>query len=104
MRVCAEPGCPTLTTGRYCPECRAKRERARGTRQQRGYDADHDALRKAWQDRMDAGQVVTCWRCDRVIDRTDWHLGHDDKDRSIHRGPECQPCNLRAGGRSRHGM
>ena len=45
MRVCAEPGCPTLTTGRRCTTHQAEVEVARGTRQQRGYDAEHMATR-----------------------------------------------------------
>lgn len=102
MRVCAEPGCPTLTRTRRCAPCQAQAEVARGTRQQRGYDAGHDALRKAWQQRMDTGETVHCWRCTRLIDRTDWHLGHDDDDRSQYRGPECPTCNTRAGGMTRH--
>jgi hypothetical protein len=102
VRVCAEPGCPTLTSGRRCPIHQAEYERARGTRQQRGYTAGHDALRKAWQRRMDAGETVHCWRCTRVIDPNNWHLGHDDHDRTVYRGPECPLCNLQAGGRARH--
>lgn len=104
MRVCAEPGCPTLTAARYCTQCQAQREQARGTRQQRGYDARHDALRNAWQRRMDSGETVHCWRpdCGQVIDPSEWHLGHDDHDRTKYRGPECPACNLRAAGRARH--
>jgi len=47
MRVCSTPGCPTLTTGRRCTTCQAQAERDRGTRQQRGYDAEHMATRAA---------------------------------------------------------
>ena len=25
-----------------------------------------------------------------------WHLGHDDNDRRVYRGPECVGCRLRA--------
>lgn len=46
-RVCPTPGCPRLTSGGYCTTHRAERERARGTRQERGYDADYDRRRKA---------------------------------------------------------
>jgi len=42
---------PCLTSGRLvrdahrCPPCAAKHDKARGTRQQRGYDAEHDRTR-----------------------------------------------------------
>lgn len=41
MKVCAEPGCPTLTPGTRCPTHERKRERERGTATERGYDADY---------------------------------------------------------------
>jgi hypothetical protein len=47
MRVCAEPDCPELTTARRCQVHQAQQEQARGTRQQRGYDAEHMATRAA---------------------------------------------------------
>ena len=97
-RVCAEPGCPALCESTRCPAHTRQRDKARGTRQQRGYDAEHDALRREYQRRMDDGETFTCWRpdCGRPIDPTHWHLGHDDHDRSTYRGPECPTCNLRA--------
>lgn len=51
---------------------------------------------------MDAGHVVHCWRCLTPIDPTNWHLGHDDDDRRITRGPEHPACNLSAAGRASH--
>jgi len=47
MRVCAEPGCPELTKGRRCKAHEREHDKARGTRQQRGYDAQHEATRQA---------------------------------------------------------
>ena len=41
-KVCAEPGCPTLTDRTRCTTHERAKDRARGTRQERGYDADHD--------------------------------------------------------------
>ena len=50
---------------------------------------------------MDAGEVFTCWRCRTTeINPQHWHLGHDDHDRSVYRGPECVPCNLATNGRA----
>jgi hypothetical protein len=103
-RVCLEPGCPTLTTTSRCERHTRERDRARGTRQQRGYDSAHDGLRAHWQRRLDMGEVVWCWRCltqgqRTPIDPKAWHLGHDDGDRSRYRGPECVPCNTATAGR-----
>lgn len=99
MRPCLEPGCPTLTKTTRCPSHTRTRDKARGTRQQRGYDSDHDKLRAQYQRRMDAGERYDCWRCLDPIDPHAWHLGHDDLDRSVYRGPECPGCNLATSGR-----
>lgn len=99
LKVCAEPGCPTLTDRTRCPDHTRAKDRARGTRQERGYDADHDRLRRAYQLRMEAGEVFHCWRCDAEIDPDAWDLGHDDVDRGQHRGPECIGCNRATSGR-----
>ena len=49
----AHPGsCPELTQGRHCGACAGQCERRRGTRQARGYGAEHDARRRAL---LDAG-------------------------------------------------
>lgn len=91
MRVCID--CPTLiTTGTRCPTCQRQHERARGTRQQRGYDTHHDRERARWATRQAAGETLTCWRCGLPITGP-FDLGHDDTDRSIHRGPEHPACN-----------
>lgn len=45
MKVCAEPGCPTLVANGRCRTHEQAGERQRGTRQQRGYDAAHDRRR-----------------------------------------------------------
>ena len=97
-RVCAEPGCPALiepgARGR-CVQPRRARDKARGTRQQRGYDAEYDAQRKADMTRLARGEVLTCWRCDDVILPHDYSLGHCDDDRSVIHGPEhLRKCNL----------
>ena len=93
MRVCID--CPRLIPhGTRCPEHRLAKNRARGTRAQQGYGPGHRKLRNAYARRMAAGETFTCWRCGATINPDAWHLGHDDNDRSIYRGPECIPCNL----------
>lgn len=100
-RPCLEPGCPTLTDRTRCPQHTRARDAARGRRQDRGYDTAYDQQHRAWQRRLDAGEVVMCWRCDELgkphaVDPRPghWHLGHDLVDRSIIRGPQCPASNL----------
>lgn len=103
-RVCTTPGCGTLirlpSTDYKCDRHKRAVDQARGSRQDRGYDAEHDKLRAAWQRRLDRGELVMCWRClVKQIDPTDWHLGHCDVDRTKYHGPECPPCNQATMGR-----
>ena len=96
MKVCAEPGCPNLQPETRCLNHRREYERVRGTRQQRGYDAAHEAERKRWEPIVATGGV-RCWRCQAPLDPSEpWDLGHDDHDRAIYRGPECLRCNRAA--------
>ena len=101
-RVCAEPGCPTLTHTTRCPTHTRAKDQARGTRQARGYDAEHQRIRATWQARIDAGEHITCWRpdCNTVLTGRAWHLGHHDN--RTHAGPECVACNLSHAGRASH--
>lgn len=41
MRVCAEPGCPEITSTTRCAAHTRETDRQRGSRQQRGYGAEH---------------------------------------------------------------
>lgn len=48
---------------------------------------------------MDKGERVMCWRCAQLgrphlVDPKRWHLGHDNADRSVIRGPQCPESNL----------
>lgn len=98
LRVCAEPSCPTLipagTRDGRCDAHRRAIEQARGTRQQRGYDADYDKRRAADVRALRSGTVLTCWRCAEVIYPHHYSLGHCDDDRRIIHGPEHLTCNL----------
>lgn len=91
-RVCTEPGCPTLTDTGRCDQHKRQADRARGSRQERGYDAAHERERKRWARLL----PLPCARCGRLIQRTDkWHLDHTD-DRSGYLGPSCAACNVSA--------
>jgi len=93
MRVCAEAGCPELTKGTRCPTHTRTRDKARGTRQERGYDAAHVRLRASWARKVATGQV-DCARCHKRISPLEpWHLDHTD-DRSGYLGPSHEACNV----------
>jgi hypothetical protein len=70
---------------------------ARGSTFARGYGRSHEAERKRWAPRVDAG-LVDCARCgQRIEPGRPWDLGHND-DRTGWSGPEHRVCNRRAGG------
>jgi hypothetical protein len=95
MRVCVEAGCPELTTTTRCPAHTRERDKARGTRQQRGYDSHYDMRRKTDVRNLANGAVLTCWRCGGVVLPHDYSLGHCDDDRRVIHGPEhLRSCNL----------
>lgn len=102
-RICPRPGCHRVVQGRYCAEHNREYEAKRGTPEQRGYDATHRALRRQWAPQVATGNVP-CWRCGELIEPGErWDLGHDDTDRSKHRGPEhASRCNRSAAGRKAH--
>lgn len=108
LKVCsctgcpAHPGsCPALVDGGKCTPCGRQAERARGSRQQRGYGAEHDRLRDAWKSKVDAGQA-DCARCGEPITAGQaWALDHTD-DRAGYLGPSHATCNNRAGGKAAH--
>jgi hypothetical protein len=106
LRVCAEPGCPELSSSRYCPTDAAKHEQARGTRQQRGYTSEHDRLRTRWKPKVDSGLVDCCnpiclMPIRRILPGEPWQLGHTP-DRTAWRGPEHRLCNESEGGKAAH--
>ena len=96
-RVCLD--CPRI--GRWprgrCPEHAP-------TEAQRGYTGQHKRTARDWRERIRAGERVLCWRCgEPITDADDCHLGHDDADRSVTRGPEHgRRCNLSTAGRNSH--
>jgi hypothetical protein len=88
--------CRTLVRGKsYCVDCQRRRDRARGSRQERGYDAQHDALRRQLVAALDPW--APCPRCGHALgpdpalldlmhndDRTAWlGLGHRRCNRDV---------------------
>lgn len=60
---------------------------------------EHRAQRAAGQAQVDAG-TASCWRCGLpILPGAKWHVGHDDNDRTLYRGPEHPSCNLKAAAR-----
>lgn len=107
MRVCPIHGCPTLVQADayrgLCDQHRKERDQGRGSRAERGYGSEHQALRRRAIRDLTEGKTVRCWRCGHpILTVSDLHIGHDD-DRSIVRGPEHSTCNLRAAGKRRGG-
>jgi len=101
-RICAKTDCPTPASGRYCPAHNREYEQQRGSSNQRGYGASHQALRRAFIPEHQAG-TLTCWRCTQPITADEpFDLGHDDIDRAMYRGPEHVRCNRSEGGRQAH--
>lgn len=100
-RACSQPGCPTLTTTRHCPDHTRSAEQARGSRQARGYDAAHLQERARWKRPVELGEV-DCARCGRrILLGQAWHLDHTD-DRHGYLGPSHAACNTSAGGKAAH--
>lgn len=102
MPVCTEHGCPEIIPASgYCPTHKRQRNKARGSRQQRGYDTDHDRLRRTWLPRVATGKVA-CPKCGETIQRGEpWDLGHTDA-RTEWTGPEHVTCNRSEAGRKAH--
>jgi hypothetical protein len=102
LRVCID--CmATIPAGRTrCQPCERLRDKARGSREERGYDHAHRKERARYQSYMDEGVRYRCWRCGRPINPNPkrWHLGHCDVDRSRHHGPEHVSCNTATSGRT----
>lgn len=98
---CSQAGCPERAEIRgKCTEHARANDKARGTRQARGYDRKHDQLRKQWAPIVATGKVE-CAKCGQVIGADEpWDLGHTD-DRRGWTGPEhARRCNRRAGGQA----
>lgn len=73
-------------------------EAARQRKRQYNSAEYKDAKAQA-QLQVDAG-LAHCWRCGKwLAPQREWHLGHDDHNRLIIRGPECPPCNVKAASR-----
>lgn len=95
--VCSKPGCPALVDkgGRtnLCQAHDREADRARGTRQQRGYGAEHDAMKATIEDAY--GQP--CHLCgERMWPHQALEPDHTE-DRTAYRGWTHATCNHRDG-------
>ena len=97
-RPCSEPGCPVLTTTTRCLECARRRDRERGTRQERGYDAEYDQLKRTYAKRVQAGELLLCVRCHQPI--TGAVTPDHNATRDGYLGPAHPRCNLSAAGKA----
>jgi hypothetical protein len=94
MRVCNVPGCPELveagTRDGRCLQHRREREKARGTRKERGYGAEHQRLR---QQLLPTAYGQPCQHCgERMWPHQELHLDHTE-DRTGYRGIVHAHCN-----------
>lgn len=91
-RPCLQPGCPNLVrNGSRCPEHSGPASRGYG------WTDGHRQRRLDLVAQLERDGYLVCWRCGGTITTaTDMHLGHDDQDHSVTRGPEHRLCNLRA--------
>ena len=102
FRICAQRGCPDVSTRTYCPKHARAKDKARGTSSQRGYGSEHRRTRTTLDIRVQAGSV-DCARCGQRIKQGEpWALDHDDNDRGRYLGPSHAFCNNSAGGRKSH--
>jgi hypothetical protein len=100
VKVCAEPGCPELTTVTRCTEHTRAKDRARGTSTERGYDYAHQQDRAAWAPKVAASRVL-CRRCRKPIrPDAEWDCGHPDADCPRPKAPEHLACNRATAGRA----
>ena len=67
----------------------------------RGYGYAHRKLRAWWVPRVATG-LVKCWRCMEYINGDEsWHLGHQDGNNKVYKGPEHVLCNVSTNERKR---
>lgn len=102
LKVCAEPSCPVLTKTTRCPEHTRAKDRARGTRQERGYDTEHERLRAELLPQAYGRRCIYCG--ERMWPHQHLDLDHTD-DRKGYRGivhADYRDCP-RGGNRARRG-
>lgn len=93
-KVCAEPSCPELTNGTRCVKHERARDKARGTRQERGYDKAFERAKR------DPAYVTAahCTNCGQPFtDTNPKTAGHSTAIRDGGTGstiePHCRRCN-----------
>ena len=94
LRVCSEPGCPEFVTQGRCDDHRRAKDKARGTRQERGYGADYQAQLKS----PEYVNATHCAECGQVFTEDNPKTGgHSVALRNGGQGskilPHCRRCN-----------
>jgi hypothetical protein len=57
----------------------------------------HRQASATYKQQMQRDGHLTCWRCTRLIPQgARWHVGHDDNQLDLIRGPEHAACNVKA--------
>jgi hypothetical protein len=82
-----------LSSGWHRKNLNTDAERARRAKYQ---SAEHKAARKHYKTLVERGVILRCWRCGARIVPGNWHVGHDDVNVNLIRGPECATCNKKA--------
>lgn len=77
-----------------------RRRRTPGATTANGYGWQHQQARQRWAAKLRSAGSLPCTRCGYPVwHGQDWHLDHDDHDRTKYRGIAHAKCNLSAGGR-----
>ncbi len=101
-KPCSVPGCPVLVSGRpRCTEHQREWEKARGSRQDRGYDKHHDELVVRLTPQA-YGQICASPSCgQRMLPGQKLHLMHN-ADRTGYLGMGHAWCNASDAGKAAH--
>lgn len=96
VQVCSQPGCHELVESGKCQAHRREYDKRRGTREERGYGAQHKATRAALLPEAYGQPCIHCG--ERMWPHEDLHLDHTE-DRTGYRGIVHARCNTSEGAR-----
>jgi hypothetical protein len=95
LHVCARPGCPRLTVGRYCAQDSkvSTRNHCGIPRQLRGHGTDYDRRRRE----LLAGDPLCYWGCGRRATTADYAKPHSQGGTLAGLVASCGECNYARG-------